>query len=91
MRQHLIQHLLHPARHGGTRRSRLRSHGAACAAGLAVMLGGVYIAHLAHHVEPFAAQLLVDALGYSLHGIGLMPFVTNAEPLWAALFPAVVE
>ena len=46
----------------------------ACA-GIAVMLTGVLIAKTVGHHDSLAMAMIGDAIGYGLHGIGLMPFI----------------
>ncbi len=43
--------------------------------GAVILLIGVSIAKAAHMIEFFPAQIAVDAAGYSIHGMGLAPFL----------------
>jgi hypothetical protein len=44
-------------------------------AGVSVMVVGVLIAEYSAHVDTEVAHVAGDAVGYALHGIGLVPFV----------------
>lgn len=45
--------------------------------GLVIMVCGVMIAKAAHVFEYYALQVVVDTLGYSVHGLGLTPFLEH--------------
>lgn len=51
--------------------------------GVAVMLVGVVIAKT--EVASHAAHLMLDVIGYSIHGLGLIPIAKHVEPLWEVL------
>ena len=44
-------------------------------AGVFIMGVGVTIAKLAHGIEFTVIQMLVDGVGYGIHGLGLTPFI----------------
>lgn len=44
-----------------------------------IMVIGVSVAKTAHLFTHFSLEVLIDVLGYSIHGIGLIPFVKNIE------------
>lgn len=51
-------------------------------AGIAIMLIGVVIAKTLGHADHHAVAIVGDAIGYGLHGIGLIPFaeaIVNSE------------
>jgi hypothetical protein len=48
--------------------------------GFFIVMVGVVIAKSAHYMPGgFLAHLLIDAVGYGVHGIGMIPFVANLE------------
>lgn len=58
--------------------------------GVLVMLLGGVIAHEKHVVAAWIGlhTVVVDTVGAAVHGIGLIPFVKFAEPLWIVLLGA---
>jgi len=68
-----LQRILHP---------KARRHYLAALLGIGVMIFGSSIA--VYHWSPLP-RLLADALAYALHGVGLIPFIRHAEPLWLLL------
>ena len=43
--------------------------------GVAIIIGGVIISKTLGHVHFFPVAVVFDALGYGLHGIGLVPII----------------
>lgn len=48
--------------------------------GIGIMVIGVILAKLSHVLPPLL-HILTDLIGYSLHGIGLMPFASYVDQL----------
>lgn len=58
---------------------KTRRHMFAVSFGIAVSLGGSYLACNHYH----GCNIVVwDMLAYSIHGIGLIPICKHVEPLW---------
>jgi hypothetical protein len=51
--------------------------------GSAVMLIGVLTAKAAHHFESYMAQVMLDLVGYGVHGFGLTPFLEKLLEMFA--------
>jgi hypothetical protein len=60
---------------------KMLRHMAAMSLGVSLMVAGSGIAANAHSF-PVIHHILVDTVGYFLHGIGCVPFVAHVEPLW---------
>lgn len=58
---------------------------------ICVMTTGSFIAACAHHVHILPScfksiePIIVDVIGYGMHGLGLIPIAKYVEPLWAIL------
>ena len=68
-----VQRVLHP---------KARRHYLAALLGVFMMTFGSSIA--VYHWTPLP-HLLADVVAYGLHGVGLIPFIRHAEPLWLLL------
>lgn len=47
--------------------------------GAVFILIGVVIAKSAHYFPHFLANIILDGVGYGLHGLGLIPFISAIE------------
>lgn len=61
--------------------------------GVLIMVTGSAIASSVKHAEalPHLATVMVDTFGYLLHGIGSIPIIKHAEPVWALVFGVAQE
>lgn len=60
-----------------------RRHTIALGLGTGIMSFGSLIAH--GHIMIFLPHFAADVIGYGIHGIGLIPWVMHAEPMFRVL------
>lgn len=47
--------------------------------GITVMIVGVGIVNASHFCDVFIIHFVADVIGYAVHGLGLIPFVSSIE------------